>query len=189
MRFGRLIADGEWSPRLVCFAHGAPSDTSEHVRLFQTSMQFRSGRTALHIPNPVLDAPNRNANVGLIRVLDDYTGRLLEQLPRATTWSERVRTHLVQDLKGGVPTAEGIARMLHLSVRTLHRNLQQEDTTFRDLLSQLRQEQATKYLADPKISISEVGFLLGFSELSSFYRAFKSWTGTTPADFRSNTLQ
>ena len=100
-------------------------------------------------------------------------------------WSERVRSQLLEDLRGGTPTADGVAQALHISVRTLHRSLRSEETSFGALLNQLRQEQATKYLADPKISIAEVGFLLGFSELSSFYRAFKRWTGKTPADFRA----
>ncbi len=188
VRFGRLVTDSDWSPRLVCFAHEAPLDTTEHDRIFQTSLQFRSGRTAIYVPNHILDAPNSNTDLGLIHVLDDYAERLLKQMPTTATWCERVRLHLLEALKGGIPTAAGIAQALHVSVRTLHRNLRQEDTTFRELLGQVRHEQATKHLANPQISISEVAFLLGFSELSSFYRAFKSWTGTTPAEYRAAAL-
>ena len=187
VRFGRLITGGDWVPRLVCFAHDAPSDLTEHQRVFQTHVQFSCGRTAMHVANHILDASNASADPGLVRVLDDYTERLLKQIPApaAATLSERVRSELLEILTGGIPTAERVAQSLHMSVRTLHRNLQLEGATFSELLNLLRQEQATRYLADSDISISEVGFLLGFSELSSFYRAFKRWTGTTPAEFRA----
>jgi AraC-like DNA-binding protein len=168
VRFGRLITGSNWAPRLVCFAHDAPPDVTEHKRIFQTSIQFLSGRTAMHIPNHILDASNASADLGLISVLDDYAERLLEQMPTAATLSERVRFQLLETLTGGLPTAEDIAQSLHISVRTLHRNLQQEGVTFSELLNQLRQERVASYLANPQISISEVAFLLGFSEISSF---------------------
>ncbi len=190
VRFGRLITDSNWTPRLICFAHNAPPDVTEYQRVFQTSIQFLSGRTAMHVPNHILDAPNANADLGLIGMLDDYADRLLKQrpTPTAATLSECVRFQLLETLTGGIPTAEEIAQLLHMSVRTFHRNLQQEGVTFSELLNQLRQEQATNYLTNPNISISEVAFLLGFSEISSFYRAFKRWTGTTPAEFRAANL-
>jgi len=188
VRFGRLILGDQWSPRLVCFAHDAPLDTSEHERLLRTPIRFLTGRTAIHIPNHFLDEPNRKADPGLIRVLDDYAERLLEQMPSGATLSARVRTYLLNELQSGVPTAEKTARTMHMSVRTLNRNLQQEGTTFRELLTQLRQEKAATLLTNPQISISEVGYLLGFSELSSFYRAFRTWTGTTPAEYRAAAL-
>jgi AraC-like DNA-binding protein len=188
VRLGRLVTGDDWSPLLVCFAHDAPPDTAEYERVFHAPIQFASGRTAIHVDNQILAAPNRRADLGLIRVLDDYAERLLEQMPRDATLSERVRHQLMADLKGGVPTAEEIAQELHMSVRSLHRNLKQEGVTFRQLLSQLRHERAATYLADPQVSIAEVAFLLGFNELSSFYRAFKRWTGTTPAEFRAAAL-
>lgn len=185
VRLGRMVLDVDWLPSMVCFAHEAPSNTSNHERFFCSAIQFSSGRTALHIPRHLLDATNSSANIGLVHMLDEYAERLMDQMPSAATLSERVRYLLLQDMNGGLPTAEGIARELHMSVRTLHRSLRQEGATFRELLSRLRHEQAVRFLANPSISISEVAFLLGFSEVSSFYRAFKNWTGTTPADYRA----
>jgi AraC-like DNA-binding protein len=73
-----------------------------------------------------------------------------------------------------------------MSVRTLNRMLAGEGTSYRHLLDQLRHELASRHLANPHISIGEVAFLLGFSELSAFYRAFKRWSGRTPAEFRQS---
>lgn len=188
VRFGRLLLGNDFTPTLVCFAHPAPQDTREHVRIFQISIQFRSGRTAIYVPNPLLDRPNQKADIGLTRLLDEYALRLLADAPTATTFSARVRHHLSQELNGGAPTADALAKTLHLSVRTLHRTLQQEGTTFRALLRQVRYEQATRLLTNPQLSIAEVAFLLGFAELSSFYRAFTQWTGVTPATYRTAAL-
>lgn len=188
VRFGRLIAGVNWTPRVVCFAHAAPARTTEHERVFQSSVRFSTGGTAMHIPNPILDRQNPKADPGLLAVLDHYANDLLRHTPRRITFSERVRARLMEELKNGAPTATAIARMLHMSGRTLHRDLQAEGVSFRELLRQLRQEQATHLLADSRVSIAEVGFLLGFSELSSFHRAFKRWSGQTPADFRAAAL-
>jgi AraC-like DNA-binding protein len=72
-----------------------------------------------------------------------------------------------------------------MSVRTLHRQLAAERTTFRAVLDQLRHERASTYLIARDLAIGEVAFVLGFSDLSAFHRAFKRWTGTTPAEFRA----
>lgn len=186
VRLGRLVTGDDWASAQVEFAHAAPSQSSEHARVFRAPVRFSSARTALHVPNKILDATNPRADAGLAGVLDRYAATLLEHLPRRATLSDRVRARLLEALGGETPTAEQAARDLNMSVRTLHRALRSEKTTFRVLVDQLRQERAVAFLANPRCSIAEVGFLLGFSELSSFYRAFKRWTGRTPADFRAN---
>lgn len=184
VRLGRLVTGDDWVPAQVVFAHAAPSETTEHARVFRAPLRFASGRTALHVPNQILDAPNPRADAGLVGVLDRYAATLLEHLPRRATLSDRVRARLLDALGGDMPTAERAAKDQNMSVRTLHRVLRSEGTTFRVLVDQLRQERAVALLANARCSIAEVAFLLGFSELSSFYRAFKRWTGKTPADFR-----
>lgn len=188
VRFGRLVTGDEWTPNRVRFAHAAPADLSEYARVFRAPVQFSSGCTAMHVANSILDAPNPRGDAGLVQVLDQYARTLLLRLPRRTTLSEQVRTFLTNALGSGTPTAAQAARALHMSVRTLHRSLLSEGTSFRELLDQLRQERASGWLANPRCSIAEVSFLLGFAELSSFYRAFKRWTGKTPAEFRAQIL-
>jgi AraC-like DNA-binding protein len=188
LRFARLISDPHCRPRVVCFAHAAPRDLTEHKRVFDCPITFASGRTAAHFPNAILDVPNARADPALVGLLDRYAGLLIEQLPDAVTLSGRVRTWLLPRLASGEPSANDAATAMHVSMRSLHRKLRDEGTTFRELLARLRHEQATRLLANPGVTISEVGFLLGFEELSSFHRAFKRWAGTTPASYRSIAL-
>ena len=82
-----------------------------------------------------------------------------------------------------------MARRLHMSRRTLQRNLSKEGTTFQKLFDAYRHSAALTLLKDPEISSDEVGHLLGFSEPSTFYRAFKRWENATPGAYRKNLKQ
>lgn len=84
----------------------------------------------------------------------------------------------------GSCTIEAVATALGLSVRTVQRRLESEGTTFGALLDETRREAALEYLRDPQIAIKEAAYRVGFSEPSTFYRAFRRWTGATPADYR-----
>lgn len=184
LRFGRLVTGDNWVPSLVCFAHPQPQDISTHERVFSTSIQFQAGRTAMHIPQKILDTPNPSADLGLLNILDRYAEILVKQSPSLNTVSDRVKKALTVELKGGNPQAEVIAKALSMSVRSLHRALKQEGTSFQELLDLLRQEQAYQLLANPRTSIAEVAFLLGFAEVSSFHKACQRWTGKTPGEIR-----
>jgi AraC-like DNA-binding protein len=81
-------------------------------------------------------------------------------------------------------TLEAVAAVLGMSVRTVQRRLESEGTTFGALFDDTRRAAALEYLRDPQMAIKEAAYRTGFSELSTFYRAFRRWTGGTPADYR-----
>ncbi len=186
VRFGRLVAGPGWNPEAVWFAHDMPGDTSDHARVFGVPPRFASGRTAMQFSNSVLDRPNARADPGLAKVLDRYATSLLDDAPVRPTFGNRVRAILIDALGSESPTADAVARHLNMSVRTLHRALRSESTNYRDILDQFRRERAIALLTRRQCSIAEVGFVLGFADISSFYRAFRRWTGHTPAQFRSD---
>ncbi len=82
-------------------------------------------------------------------------------------------------------TAERIAEQLHLSVRTLRRRLEEEGWSFRGLLSDVRQRLALHYVQDRTLSLTEISYRLGFTQPSSFTRAFRGWTGQSPTEARA----
>jgi AraC-like DNA-binding protein len=92
---------------------------------------------------------------------------------------------VAEELSRGVPTVEDVARRMATSERTLRRRLEEGGSSFRELLDDTRERLARNYVRDRRMALSEVAFMLGFSEPSAFHRAFKRWTGTTPAAFRS----
>jgi len=71
-----------------------------------------------------------------------------------------------------------------MSERSLQRRLAEESVRFEALTDDVRREMAARYLADRKVAIAEIAYLLGYSEPSAFHRAFKRWTGSTPAEAR-----
>ncbi|MNN59171.1 HTH-type transcriptional regulator VirS [compost metagenome] len=90
-----------------------------------------------------------------------------------------------RSLSGGRPDMQAVAKELGMSDRTLQRRLTEENTTFKQLLTQTRHEQAREYLADPSLEIKEVAFMIGFEDQNSFYRAFRLWEGDPPSNWRS----
>ena len=93
---------------------------------------------------------------------------------------DRIRQILAEEMQKGVPALEQVARRLGTGERTLRRRLEENGTSFRALLDETRAELARGYVSDRDLPLCEVAFLLGFSEPSAFYRAFKRWTDTTP---------
>lgn len=186
LRFGRLVSGRDWTPDLVCFDHERPNDATELERLFGTSLQFRSGRTAMHVAGAVLDQPNPAADATLLAMLDSHAAALLELLPERDTVSGQVHRWLIVSQGTERPTAAAASRALHMSARTIRRRLNMEGTTFRELLDRVRHERAVALLSARRYGIADVAYLLGFSDLSAFYRAFRRWTGSTPAEFRES---
>jgi len=185
IRFGRMVAGTGWSPTRVDLAHPRPRSIAEHERVFGCPVRFSAARNAIHFPSQDLDLPNRRADPSLVALLDRYATSLLAREPADDSTAERLRAWLLDRLAGGVPSAEEAARAMARSVRSLHRDLRSEGTTWRAVLDRLRHERAVELLDDGRASLAEIAFLLGFSEVRSFHRAFRRWTGATPGAFRN----
>ena len=108
--------------------------------------------------------------------------RTLEQ--QVPTWARKVRACLEAQLPNGEPSAERIAQSLHLSLRSLQRHLAEEGSSYEQLLGDTRQAPALVHMRDPRCSISEIAYLLGFADTSSFSR--KRWTGQAPSQYRES---
>ncbi|HEX6703462.1 MAG TPA: AraC family transcriptional regulator [Albitalea sp.] len=113
---------------------------------------------------------------------------LNETLPRPASPVGRVRMAIAERLRGQRPAIRQVARELAMSTRGMQRLLHLHGTSFRRLLDEVRREHAQGLLGSTAFSDSEVSFLLGFEEPSSFYRAFRTWTGMSPSEFRQGAL-
>lgn len=184
VRAGRLATGADWNPLEVRFAHREPARAEEHARFFRSPVRFSSGENALVLPTSLLATPCVREDSGLLVLLDRYAAERLHRLPDVPGFADRARALLAEDVGTGEATATRLATRMRMSVRTLDRVLGAEGTSFRKLHDELRHQRAARALGDPRTSISEVAFLLGFDDLGSFYRAFKRWTGQTPRQFR-----
>jgi AraC-like DNA-binding protein len=163
------------------FPHVAPTDTNVHEALFPgVPLRFGAPFYGFGFAEEFARFPLPGGDPDVHAVLVARADRMLEELTSQKTISAAVQRFVVRDLRDGGPTPESVARVLRMSARTLSRRLAGEGTTFNALVEQVRRERAIELLRDPKVSLTEVAFLLGFSHVESFYRAFKRWTGTTP---------
>ena len=167
------------------FRHPAPADGSGYARAFAGSrLRFASPCHAFVFEQALLDTPLAGANPKLHSVVRRHAELLLTQLPAAHSLTERVRRLLMGELSRGRLTANQVAGQLRMSRRTLCRKLESEGTSFTALLADLRQRLALQYVGSHDLGLSEIAFLLGFSEAAAFHRAFKRWTGQTPLEYR-----
>jgi AraC-like DNA-binding protein len=173
----------------VHFQHAVPTSMSEYERLFPGALIRMGARHNAVVFKPGrLGTPMALAHAGLHVAFDLHASMMLERLKRAEGIAGRVRHLLVEQLRAGDVSMTTIARQLAMSVATLRRRLGDEGTSHSELLDDVRRELAEKYLADMSLAISEVAFLLGFSHVTAFYKAFRRWShGTTPAEFRAQT--
>jgi AraC-like DNA-binding protein len=118
-------------------------------------------------------------------MLNPQLERALEERRAQSSISEQVKWILKRLLAGSRPEISAVARELGLSDRTLQRRIVDDGASFRELLLEARKELARAYLTRPEIDIEEVAYLLGYEDANSFYRAFRTWEGTTPAHWKS----
>jgi AraC-like DNA-binding protein len=185
---GSQIGSSAIRPRAIDFRHARPSSEramAEHVRVFGIEPRFAQPMNACELDRASLDQTCAAADPMLSRVIERHAEALLASRPdpRKTT-ADRVRAVLGSVLGRGEASLSAIAVTLKTSERTLQRKLAAEGLTFDGLLDDLRRDLALRYLADPKIAIAEIAYLLGYSEPSPFHRAFKRWTGMSPAEAR-----
>ncbi len=181
---GRRAIGEEFAPRAVCFAHARPAQVSEAERIFRAPVHYGCPRNELALDRALLARPQRQAEPRLLAMLDRQLAESLSALPSPRSFEDAVRQRMMDVLHEGEPAMAQVAAKLHMSPRSLQRRLHSEGTSFAQVLSALRHDLALRYLRDERIALGEVGFLLGFLEVVSFHRAFKRWTGTTPAQYR-----
>jgi AraC-like DNA-binding protein len=169
----------------VCFTHSQPASIAEYGRVFSPAkVVFSSPFMGFVFDKSFLRAPLQLADSKLHQVLKQHVQQIMTDLPKAQTWTDRVRALATQELAGGNPTAAHIAHKLGLSSRTLGRKLEREGTTFSDLFDDLRRRLALQYVGGRDLNLSEVALLLGFSQTAAFHRAFRRWTDRTPLQYR-----
>ncbi|MBH8569939.1 AraC family transcriptional regulator [Microvirga sp. STS02] len=179
---GQLVA-----PQAVRLAYPRPADTREHEAAFGTAnLEFDTPLTQVAFDAAALALPVLHANPALFPLFEQHAAALLAQLPthQPPTLAERVRGEIVRQLKGELPTLTTVAAQLCLGVRTLQLKLKEAGHTYQQLLDNVRSDLAQRHLREPHLSITDVAFLLGYSEPSVFVRSFKKWTGQTPGAFR-----
>ena len=168
----------------VQLAHAAPAQQEDYQRCFDCPLEFSAAQYALLLPAAQRQTSLTQANPALQSVLRQHAEALLAQLP-SESLGARVVALISAQLGHGEPDRAAIARTLHLSERTLQRRLAEEGSSYQQLLNDTRRQMAERHLRDGQLAATDIALLLGYSEPSVFFRAFRQWTGLTPGEYRT----
>ncbi len=182
--FSRWLSSNQQSPNAVRFQHPQPDNIQEHQRIFNCPLFFGQTESAVLFPASAISLQLPQADPALSQLMDSYAEQQLATLPEGDGLLKEAHQALAELLKGGEPTLERLADKLGLSARSLQRSLKDEGLTYLELLDRIRRQLALSYIRQGHLSLTDIAFLLGFAEQSSFQRAFKRWTGETPGRYR-----
>jgi len=163
----------------------APPHSPSYSAFFGNRVRYGMPANGLLIPGARLGRGLARSNPLVQQLLEPEAKGMLERIPAIRTVTEQVRRQLEEVLAGGDATLDAVAAKLHMSRSTLKRRLAGEGATFNEVLDGLRRDVAIKQLSGASASITEVAYLAGYEDVSAFHRAFKRWTGRSPADHRA----
>lgn len=169
--------------RYIGFQHAAPAHYERYNALFECPIRFSQPCCSIAFDKTYLDYRLPHRSSYLQKVLSKHLETVLSKIKRKTSFTDKIELMIEKRLANDSIDAEHIAQKLNMSRNTLYRRLQAEDISFHDLVDKVRKRKAIAYLRQGSLSISQIAFLLGFSELSAFSRAFKRWTGKSPAKY------
>jgi len=167
----------------ICFQHQQPAHIDAYQEIFNCPPLFGQSHCSVSFETKVLEQkpPERNPYVhtALVKQAENLVNKLFRR-----ALSTKTKVIIGQQLKTGELDADAIANQLHMSRNTLYRKLKHEGYSLQELIEIVRKEKAIQLLEDNNCSLSEIAFMLGFSELSAFSRAFKRWTGKSPKTYQ-----
>ena len=166
------------------FDYPRPVHGDEYRHIFHCPLEFEARRTALTFDKRFLSAPVIRDRPEMRQFLKTSPADLLSRPDESNTFTGRIRALIGRDFSKPLPDFEWIAAELHTSPQTLRRRLKQENTSFQEIKDLLRRDMAIYYLGRQDLPINDIASKVGFTEPSTFHRAFKKWTGVTPGAYR-----
>jgi len=185
LRMCRLTAGEDVDPSLVSLKRPRPECDAQLQAYFRAPIAYDADANTLSFAQTLVDTVLTNANAELARINDQVVVDYLARFDHDSL-TMQVRSKIIERLHDGTPNQETIAQSLNVSLRSLQRKLNNEDTNYKTLLESTRRELALHYIRETHRSLGEITYLLGFSEPSNFTRAFKRWTGVSPVSYREH---
>ena len=182
--FARQLVVDAPQPLRVCFRHPAPPDVQRYQDYFQCPVEFSAAFDGVEFSVEFLALPVQSADPGLSEMMQREARLQLADYDSQTNLVAAVRREIYLLLTEGEPTVEAVAARLGMADRTLQSRLRKHGFSFQQVVESLRRSLADIYLLDRRLSLTDISLLLGFSEQSSFTRAFRRWHGESPAQAR-----
>jgi AraC-like DNA-binding protein len=180
------VTNRDFAPSRITFAHARNSGLREIHRLLRCPVDFTHATNSWTLPQSVMELPIVSEDSHLLQILEAHADDLLSERHTAAGLRSLVENQLLSALPSGRVQAAVVAQQIGMSARSFARRLAQEGTSFGDILDHLRNRLALRYLEDERISLQQIAWLLGYSELAAFSHAFKRWFGTSPRRARNS---
>lgn len=184
MNFIRLLSGKSVYPNKVMYRTAKVKDTSEHERIFKCRPAFNQDANCMVFRIADLEIPILGYNPQLNAMIEKLLQERMRESEQGIRFAVKVRQAISMNYQFDFPRLENIALTLNMTPRTLQRKLQDENTNYRELSDSIRYELASTLLKHKELTITEIAFKLGFGELKAFRKAFKQWSGQTPAAYR-----
>jgi AraC-like DNA-binding protein len=187
--FVRTSLGARWAPDEVHFEHARPEGWREHEQAFGAPVYFSRPSNALLFNANVLGVTMPTHDPRLMVAMRHCLEQIGGRPDLRARISDQVRAAVRARLAEGVPSLDDIAAELRLAPSHIQRELHYDGLTFTGLIEAARRDLALTYLRQRQLSLSEIAFLLGYSELSAFSRAVRRWTGSSPRHVRADLLR
>ena len=183
-RLCHFLVGNKFAVAEVDFSYPQPAYAEAYKKVFDCPLRFNAHTNAIRVPVTVLDEPLLMSSPQVAALCKAQCDALMKKLSVHDAFVESLRRFLI-DARPNFPTIDEMAERLHISARTLRRRLKERDTSYRELLDEIRLELAQQYLRDTQLSIDQIAALVGFEETTSFRKAYKSWTGISASQYRA----
>lgn len=161
------------------------SSIEEYERVFQCPVLFNKSGISIQFRKEHFEAKINSANYELFSLLLGYAEKRSSELRAKKDIVSTVRESICQLMNPGFPDIYAVASQLNMSQRTLQRKLKERSTSFKKLVDELKKEFALNYMGHQDTSLSNIAYLLDYSDPSAFSRAFKNWYGKSPQEYRA----
>lgn len=182
----KMVSVEYHAPIKVCLTYAEPDNTELIQKVFGDNVHYCAEQNSIHFATQWLDQPFVHADKLMLERLLGEAQQLLDSLGSDQTIAVLVKKDIATLLGQGSANAENIANRMQMTRRTLQRRLSAEGAQFQDLLQEVRHKMALSHLRNMDLSILEIALLLGYTDHSSFTKAFKSWHTISPLEFRKN---
>ncbi len=173
----------------VLFRHGPQTDVAKYKKFFGIDVKFNQAVNSFSFDPRILKYVIPGADSRIVSRAIMELDAIQSSRRNERDFSSEVYDFIKEAFYGSLPTAADTASAFAMSMSTFQRRLKEESITFKGLVEQVRMDKAEVHLADLRLNLADVASRLGFSDTPAFFKAFKRWTGETPADYRKNIIK
>lgn len=179
----KVFSDNKLLFRSLSFKHALPVDKKPIEESLQCRCEFSASENKVVAYREILRFSSSYRDPRMKKILRNHAESVIKSLSQDDEIIDNIRNYVIDKITEGAPTLKRVAQAFQMNERSLQRTLAKHELTFQELVDELRMKLAKSYIRE-EYTFLDTALLLGYAEQSSFHRAFKRWTGMSPAQYR-----